>query len=120
MSVPCDLLEPILDDILKFGRASRPARPWMGLFATPVEEKLVVAGVVSDGPADKAGVEVGDLILGVDGTPVNELAELFRRIWSAGEAGVEVELDIFRENDLIELSVATGNRYDYLRKPKRH
>ncbi|TAN56089.1 MAG: serine protease, partial [Betaproteobacteria bacterium] len=37
MVVPIDLLEPILDDLLKYGRANRPARPWLGLYTTEVE-----------------------------------------------------------------------------------
>jgi len=37
MMVPIDLLEPILDDLLKLGRAKRAARPWLGLYATEVK-----------------------------------------------------------------------------------
>src|SRR4249920_294523 len=36
MMVPIDLLEPILEELLKFGRARRAARPWLGLYATEV------------------------------------------------------------------------------------
>src|ERR1044071_7287699 len=51
MVVPIDLLKPILDDLMKFGRRNAPARPWLGLFATEVENRLVVVGIADRGPA---------------------------------------------------------------------
>src|ERR1700723_512426 len=44
MMVPIDQLEPIFDDLLKFGRRNAPPRPWLGLYATEVENRLVAAG----------------------------------------------------------------------------
>src|SRR6187549_108094 len=38
MIVPIDDLKPILDDLLKFGRPNRPPRPWLGLYATEIED----------------------------------------------------------------------------------
>ena len=58
--LPIDLLDPILDDLLKFGRVDQPPRPWLGLFAAEAEGFLVVAGTTDDGPADDAGIQVGD------------------------------------------------------------
>src|SRR6187397_2691815 len=45
MVVPIDLLKPILDDLIKFGRRNTPPRPWLGLFATEVENRLVIVGI---------------------------------------------------------------------------
>jgi S1-C subfamily serine protease len=41
MIVPIDLLKPILDDLLTLGRANRPPRPWLGFYATELEDKIV-------------------------------------------------------------------------------
>src|SRR5229473_6307148 len=60
MIVPIDILAPILDDMVKLGRPSRPPRPWLGLYVTEAGPRLVVAGLAPDGPADKAGIKVGD------------------------------------------------------------
>src|SRR5580704_11666359 len=67
MVVPIDLLPPILDDMLTYGRPNRPPRPWLGLYATEVEDAIVVAGLSERGPAGKAGLRPGDRILAVRG-----------------------------------------------------
>ncbi|MGC2204196.1 MAG: S1C family serine protease, partial [Stellaceae bacterium] len=41
MVVPIDLLPPVLDDMLTYGRPNRPARPWLGLYATEIEDAIV-------------------------------------------------------------------------------
>src|SRR5438105_15603787 len=84
MIVPIDILGPVLDDMVKLGRPNRPPRPWLGLYATEAGPRLVVAGLASDGPAEKAGVKVGDAVLDVAGTKPSSLADLFRRISACG------------------------------------
>src|SRR5258707_10171340 len=54
MHVALDILKPILEDLLTLGRPNRPPRPWLGLNATEVDDKLVVARVSSGGPAGPA------------------------------------------------------------------
>src|SRR3954447_18259228 len=58
MLVPVDLLQPILDDMLKTGRATRASRPWLGMYTTEAGTRLVVAGIAPGGPAERAGVKV--------------------------------------------------------------
>ena len=120
MFVPIDLLEPILEDMVQRGRAQRPARPWLGVYATEVAEKLVVAGLASGGPADRGGLQLGDIVVAVAGERVNGLAGLFRRIWSLGPAGVEVPLTIARNGSRIDVRVASADRGDFLKKPQLH
>src|SRR5438094_69263 len=97
MTVPIDLLEPILEDLVKLGRARRPARPWLGLYATEVKGHVVVSGLAGGGPAERAGVQVGDIVMEVASVRVSGLADLFRKIWSTGSAGVEVPMTLLRE-----------------------
>src|SRR3954463_7955411 len=54
MIVPIDILAPILDDMVKLGRPDRPPRPWLGMYVSEAGPRLVVAGLASDGPAEKA------------------------------------------------------------------
>ena len=108
MIVPIDLLKPILDDLMKFGRRNTPPRPWLGLYATEVENRLVVVGLADRGPAKRADLRTGDIVLAVAGSEVRDLAGLFRRIWAQGEAGVEVPLTIYRDGHTMELRVKVG------------
>ena len=120
MIVPIDILNPILDDLLRFGRTNRPPRPWLGMYATEAEERLIVAGLAEDGPAHRAGIEPGDFVIGVGGRPVEDLADMFRRVWGIGEAGVEVPLTVVRGGRLIEVRVRSADRNGFLKAPKLH
>ncbi len=120
MVVPIDLLEPILDDLASTGRANRPRRPWLGMFTAEAVGKVVVAGLWSGGPAEEAGIEIGDLVLEVDDTPVTGMANMLRHIWSLGEAGVEVPLIIFRDRSVMEIRVNSASRSDYYKAPRLH
>jgi len=120
MFVPIDLLEPILEDLVRRGRAQRPVRPWMGLDATEIGDKLVVAGLASGGPADRAGVKLGDVVAGVAGEQVKGLAGFFRKVWSLGPAGVAVPLTVARGTSRVDLRVDSADRGDFLKKPQLH
>ncbi len=120
MFVPVDLLEPILDDLVKRGRSRRAARPWLGMYTTEIGAKLVVAGLASGGPADRAGVKLGDVVVGVAGEPPHGLADLFRRVWALGPAGVEVPLTVARSGKRQDMRLATIDRTDFLKKPSLH
>ena len=54
MIVPIDLLNPILDDLMKFGRRNAPPRPWLGLYATEVENRLVIVGLADQRPGQES------------------------------------------------------------------
>src|SRR5256714_1514533 len=85
-----NMIVPI--DMVKLGRPTRPPRPWLGLYATEAGARLVVGGLAPGGPAEKAGVKVGDALLEVAGGKPASLADLFRRIWACGSAGARVPL----------------------------
>jgi S1-C subfamily serine protease len=120
MFVPIDLLGPILHDMVRLGRPAGPPRPWLGLYATELQDRLVVGGLTQSGPAHRAGVRLGDFVLEVAGTPVSTLAQLFRRIWSVGAAGVEVPLTLERDQATVRVRVQSADRNDFLLKPRRH
>jgi S1-C subfamily serine protease len=120
MVVPIDLLEPILDDMLRIGRAAAPPRPWLGMYATESGENLVVGGVAEQGPAANAGIKQGDLILEAAGKRVNTLAELFRTAWGVGPAGSVITLTVAREGDVLRFEIQSADRNDFLKKPRLH
>ena len=120
MFVPIDLIEPILDDLATAGRSTRKPRPWLGVYAQEVDGNVVVAGLAPAGPAERAGVRAGDLVLGVGGTRTHGLAEFFRLVWSLGAAGVEVPISLARAGDVLRVNVKSADRNDFLKKPDLH
>ncbi|MBL6600125.1 MAG: serine protease [Alphaproteobacteria bacterium] len=120
MVVPIDLLAPIYDEMVTLGRPNKKPRPYMGLFGTEVEDRVVVAALSDNGPADQAEVEVGDIILAVSGQPVTSLADMFRKVWSLGHAGIEVPLALGRDGEIIQANLETIARSDLLKGPKLH
>ncbi len=120
MIVPIDLLKPIFDDLATIGRPNRPARPWLGLYATEIGTSVALLGVAGRGPAHEADLREGDIVLAVAGRPVSGLAQLFRRIWALGDAGVEVLLTINREGRTFEVGVHSTDRRRLLKGPVLH
>jgi len=117
MFVPVDLLAPILDDMLRFAGPARPPRPWLGMYTAEMEQRLVVSALAPGGPAEGAGVRVGDVVVEVAGERVTSLADLFRKVWQLGSAGVEVPLMVLRDRELSRLRIHSADRRDFLKKP---
>ena len=115
--VPIDLLEPILDDLVQTGRSAAPPRPWLGMYTADRDGRLVVNGLANGGPAERAGVQVGDLVIAVGSERVASFSELFRQIWRQGPAGVEIPLTLARGGAPVYLRVCSGDRSDFLKKP---
>lgn len=120
MFVPIDILNPIFDSMLKTGRSPHPPRPWLGMSTQDPGGKLVVAKISAGGPASRAGIRVGDMVLGVGASRVHGLAEFFRAVWKLGNAGVEVPLMLSRGGDVIHITVKSADRNDFLKKPSLH
>lgn len=120
MVVPIDLLAPILDDMLKLGRPNRPPRAWLGLYGTEVEDRIVIVGLAKDGPAQKARLRTGDMVLAVNGEEVSDLADCYRRVWAMGPAGVDIPMTIYRDGRTFDVKVASSDRSRFLRAPRLH
>ena len=120
MIVPIDLLTPVVDDIRKFGRVNRPVRPWLGLYSTEIEDKIVVVGIAPKGPAARAEIKTGDVVVAVKGDRVSTLASFYRKVWALGNAGAEVPLMLYREGVTFEVRVNSSDRAKFLKGPRLH
>ena len=116
MFVPVDLLKPILPELVRSGHGPGPARPWLGVAADEVRGRLLVTRVSPDGPAERAGVHAGDIILAVGDNAVHSQAEFYRSIWGRGAAGSEIPLRILQDNDVRDVSVRSIDRLDYFKQ----
>ncbi len=119
MFVPIDGLKPILQDLVENARPSRPSHPWLGLYTDEAKGRVFVTRTASNGPAEKAGIKAGDIIIGVGGKRVSGMADFFRKVWAVGDAGVQVPIDVLAlgtEDFTIErVMIRSRDRYHWLK-----
>jgi S1-C subfamily serine protease len=120
MIVPIDLLKPVYDDLRRFGRVNRPARPWLSLYSTEIDNKVVVIGISNNGPAARAELKAGDVILAVGGERVSSQATFYRKLWALGPAGVDVPLTVHHEGVTFDVVLASTDRARLLKAPRLH
>jgi S1-C subfamily serine protease len=84
MFVPVDLIEPMLDDLVRTGRSAELPRPWLGMYTADRDGRLVVNGLAGGGPAEIAGVHAGDLVVAVGSERVTSLGRPLPRDMEAG------------------------------------
>jgi len=120
MIVPIDLLKPVLDDLRKFGRVNKPARPWLGMYTTEIDNRVVIVSVASRGPAARAELKAGDVILGVNGDKITSQSQFYRKLWSLGAAGVDVPLTIHHEGVTFDVTLSSTDRAKLLKAPQLH
>lgn len=115
MFVPIDLLTPIFEEMMRDGRTAASYRPWMGLFTAEVEGQVQVIGLAQDGPAERSGLQAGDIIVKVNGEPIATMAHLYRKAWSTGKAGVDIPMTVLRDTYAFELILKSEDRYARLK-----
>jgi S1-C subfamily serine protease len=113
MFVPIDRLKPILANLITAGRSPDPPRPWLGLHADEAHGRVFVIRVTSGGPAERAGLQPGDIILTVNLKAVNGLADFYRKVWALGKAGVAVPLSILQGTRMRDINVHSADRYAF-------
>jgi len=104
MFVPIDALKPILADLITSGRRRSPAQPWLGIYPETAQGRVYISRLAAGGPGETAGLEPGDVIMGVAGKRVRDMEDFFRKVRNQGEAGVEVPLDILKM-DSVDLNI---------------
>ncbi len=119
-SVPSNTVKRISQQLIKEGRVRRP---WLGVNVQDADAALIKAyrakgssGVIitrisDDSPAAKAKLEVGDLILTIDGKPVGSVRELTRTV-SEKAVGKAISLSIVRDGRTRDVSVTLAELKD--------
>ena len=94
---------PIIDSLIEHGRVVRPLIGLSGTDVTPananrlnlpVDEGIIVTRMSRDGPAAKAGLRVGDVVIKMDGIPTPDMAKFLTRLWTYDVDDI-VELEYF-------------------------
>jgi len=109
--IPIDLLPPILEDLIAVGHSKKPSRPWLGINAEEAHGRVFSTRSSSGGPAERAGLRPGDLILKVNGKAVEGLSDFYRKVWALGSAGVKVHLTILRGVEIRDITLTSGDRH---------
>jgi S1-C subfamily serine protease len=120
MFVPVDLLKPILEDLIASGKRKGPARPWLGLNTDEVLGRLFIGRVSPDGPAARAGLKGGDIVLAVGGEEVATLADFYRRVWASGAAGSAVRMKVLQGASVRDVTVRSIDRVEYFRPSRTY
>jgi S1-C subfamily serine protease len=115
MFVPIDRLPPILGDLIADGRPASAPRPWLGVSTTEVHGRLFVGRVTPGSPAEKAGLQRGDVIVGVAGAPASSMADFYRKVWAQGVAGATIPLDVLQGSEKRRVDIPSMNRLDHLK-----
>lgn len=117
-AIPVSLAVEVMEEIIQHGHVSRG---WLGVEGTEITAKaamdsgdpnmrgVLVVGVFIDSPADIAGVEAGDIIVGIDDKPVERVRNVLEII-ASHKPGDEVKLNILRSGQKIKLSLVTTER----------
>ena len=115
MFVPIDTLKPVLGDFIANGRATTKPRPWLGITSQEVQGKVIITRVTDEGPAADAGLQAGDIIVGLGGQSLRGQADFYLRLWKSGDAGVEVALDVLKGNKVELVKVRSIDRERHFR-----
>ena len=116
MFVPIDLLKPILKDLKSAGRSRNPPKPWLGMHTDESHGRVFLIRIHPGGPAHKANLQVGDLILKVNNQSVEGQADFFRKVWALGTAGVKVPLSILRGTKIQDITLQSADRYQFIKQ----
>jgi serine protease Do len=115
-AIPTNMVSPIMDSLKKYGKVTRG---WLGVSIQDVDQDLMstmklptargvlISDVQAGSPAQKAGVRRGDVVVKIDGQPV-ETTGHFRNAIAGGGASKNVSLELYRDGKLTTLSVALG------------
>ena len=86
MSVPINLLKPILGDLISSGRRKSKIQPYLGISSDDSNDQIIVTRVSDGGPASQAGVRPQDIIVTINGSQISNLKSFYEKVWKSGEA----------------------------------
>jgi serine protease DegQ len=117
-AIPVTTAKSVMESIIKTGHV---VRGWIGIESQDITPELaesfglaqqkgaIIAGVVRNGPADRAGIKPGDILLAVDGKAVADTTEMINLIAQLAPGG-KTKMTVLRKNRQSEVDVTVGKR----------
>jgi len=116
-AIPVELVSGVLDEMIRNGGIqSRAARPWLGTYTVSVDGGVGVVAVLPGSPAERAGLRQRDVILQVNGVPVESRGEFYHAVWK-GNVGDPFELIVRREDESLSVTVRGEDRRNFFVSP---
>jgi serine protease DegS len=118
-AIPTSLAKGVMEQIIEHGR---PQRGWLGIEAQELTppllaalklakgtEGLIITTLYRNGPAHKAGVEPGDVLVAIDGTKAGDGRAVLIAI-SNHKPGERIKLELLRNGKRITIEAVAGDR----------
>lgn len=116
-AVPINVVKPIIEKLISNNKFSEA---YLGLYAydnsilsylnnSISADGIYVADVISDSPAEKSGIKVGDVITKIDGIKITKMMELRKHLYSK-EPGDTILLSLIRNKKQYEFSITLGSK----------
>lgn len=113
LAIPVEMFYNIKSELIQYGRVlSRSPRPWIGVYHAPYQHTIVIVEVVPDGPADKAGLEKGDIIISIGGHKVAGEETFLRQLWNL-PIHTEFPITFWRRNAQKTVSLRGIDFYEF-------
>ncbi len=120
ITLPTETVDRVLKELLERGHIAQPylgiamqevplPQEWRASTGSDQENGLLVMHVATDGPASRAGIYLGDLIIGVDAQPVHGLRQ-FHQTLTLKHTGEALKLRILRAGNATAVEVTLGDR----------
>lgn len=112
LAIPSEYYLDARTEFLGGGRTGMGTRAWLGVFCYAMNNHVVIAGILPGGPAERAGLKAGDVVLSVDGQDVADRATLYRHLWTR-RPGEAVSLTVYRGSESRQVTVDSGDAVEF-------